>query len=410
MAEYLFRLPDVGEGVAEAEIVSWHVQPGDTVVEDMPLVDVMTDKATVEITSPVEGRVVSVHGAVGEMMPVRGVLIAFEVEGEVEAEQVPAAPPVPPTAPDTDAAAPAPPPPPSPPPPPAAKPAARPPLAAPATRRRARELGIPLEAVPGTGPNGRIRPADLQAYIEGSGVGAGQSGGRRHGVTDVPIIGLRRKIAQRMSEATQRIPHIAYVEECDVTQLEALRAHMNAHRRDGEARLTLLPFLVRALVKVLPDFPHINAHYDDEANVLRQSAPVHVGIATQTPGGLMVPVIRHAEALSVQAIAAEIARLSAAARDGSATREELSGSTITITSLGPLGGIATTPIINHPEVAIVGPNKIVDRVVPDGAFMSVRKMMNLSSSFDHRIVDGHDAARFIQAVKACLEHPALMFI
>lgn len=371
MASYLFRLADIGEGIAEAEIQAWHVKPGDLVRDDQSLVDVMTDKATVEISSPVEGKVIAIHGEIGEMAPVGSVLVEFEV---------------------ADAAEPL--------------PVARPePLAAPATRQHAKEAGVSLEAVTGTGPEGRITPADLESHIA-----AGKAPAARESVAEIPIVGLRRKIAEKMQDAVRRIPHITYVEECDVTELEALRADLNANGKPEQPKLTLLPFLIRAMVRVLPEFPQINARYDDEAGVLQQFSAVHVGIAAQTASGLMVPVLRHAESRDVWNIAAEIARLSAAARDGRASRDELSGSTITITSLGPLGGIATTPIINHPEVAIIGPNKIVERPVVNGGFVSVRKCMNISSSFDHRIVDGHDAARFIQQVKRMLEHPALIFM
>lgn len=409
MGRYLFRLPDVGEGVTEAEIVAWHVKAGDRVREDDNLADVMTDKATVEMTSPVDGTVMAVNGAVGAMAPVGSVLVELEVEGEGNVGEAAEQP-----APEAEPAAE--------PPAPTPKPAVRrqepapgrsdgPPFAAPATRKRAYALGIPLQFVPGTGPGGRILPADLDAFIAAGGVARAPGGaGRRTGGTDKPIIGLRRKIAERMQEAKRRIPHISYVEEVDVTELEALRAAVNEGRSEEQPKLTLLPFLIRALVRVLPEFPQVNALYDDEADVLHMHEGMHVGIATQTPGGLMVPVLRHAEALDVWEIAREIARLSQAARDGSATREELGGSTITITSLGPLGGIATTPVINRPEVAIIGPNRIVERPVVAGQFISVRKLMNISSSFDHRIVDGYDAARFIQAIKRCLEHPALIFM
>lgn len=284
-------------------------------------------------------------------------------------------------------------------------------FAAPATRKRAHELGIPLQFVPGTGPGGRILPGDLDDFIASGGMARAPGGlAQRTGIEDVRIVGLRRKIAERMQEAKRRIPHISYVEEVDVTELEALRADMNAHRAEDQPKLTMLPFLIRALVKALPEFPQINARYDDDEGVLHMHGGVHVGIATQTPAGLMVPVLRHAEAMSLREIAQEIGRLSQAARDGSAKREELSGSTITITSLGPLGGIATTPVINHPEVAIIGPNKIVEKPVVSGQFISVRKVMNISSSFDHRIVDGYDAALFIQALKRQIEHPALIFM
>jgi 2-oxoisovalerate dehydrogenase E2 component (dihydrolipoyl transacylase) len=402
MGRYLFRLPDVGEGVAEAEIVMWHVAVGDTIKEDQSLVDVMTDKATVDMTSPVDGVVKAIHGEIGAMLPVGSVLVELEVEGagnaEVEAAVVEAAPEPVAIEPIVEA--------------PVASPVvAREPLAAPATRRRAQEAGVALHQVPGTGPNGRITRNDLEAYIAGGSAPAKRSSGvARTGVHETRVIGLRRKIAEKMQEAKRRIPHIAYVEEIDVTQLEALRQDLNAHRADGQPKLTLLPFFIRALVRALPDFPQINSRYDDDAGVLHSFEAVHVGIATQTPGGLMVPVVRHAEALDVWGVATELSRLSKVARDGTATREELSGSTITVTSLGTLGGIATTPVINHPEVAIIGPNKIVERPVVDGSFITVRKMMNLSSSFDHRIVDGYDAALFVQRIKRLVEHPALLFM
>ncbi|MCB2015715.1 MAG: 2-oxo acid dehydrogenase subunit E2 [Sphingobium sp.] len=410
MGQYHFRLPDVGEGVAEAEIVVWHVAVGDAIKEDQSLVDVMTDKATVDMTSPVDGVVTAIHGAVGDMMPVGSVLVELEVEGEGEQAEAVSAPAeekveavAQPQPEAVDAQAEAEPTP--------KKDKKRAPLAAPATRARAKEAGVPLTEIAGSGPKGRILRQDLEAHIASLGGGGSASSlVRRTGVQEEKVIGLRRKIAERMQEAKRRIPHIAYVEEVDVTELEALRQDMNAHRKNGEPKLTLLPFLVRALVKVLPDFPHINARYDDDAGVLSKYEGVHVGIATQTPGGLMVPVIRHAEARALNDVASELGRVSAAARDGSASREELSGSTITITSLGPLGGVATTPVINHPEVAIIGPNKIMEKPVVQGSFISVRKVMNISSSFDHRIVDGYDAALFIQALKRLLEHPALIFM
>jgi 2-oxoisovalerate dehydrogenase E2 component (dihydrolipoyl transacylase) len=425
MGRYLFRLPDVGEGVAEAEIVVWHVKLGDAIKEDQSLIDVMTDKATVDMTSPVDGTVTAIHGEIGAMMPVGSVLIELEVDGAGNAEAdvqiaVPSSSPEPgPSA--TDPLPPPEPPQPAPPPPPAARlaitalasrPIGDPPLAAPATRRRAHELGIPLQFVAGTGPGGRITPEDLDAHIA-SGGGAPTDAARyvaRAGVSDTRIIGLRRKIAEKMQEAKRRIPHIAYVEECDLTELESLRADLNAQRDGDRPKLTMLPFLMRALVKALAEFPQVNSRYDDDAGVLRSYEGVHIGIATQTPGGLMVPVVRHAEARDIWDCAREVARVSAAARDGSASRDELSGSTITITSLGPLGGITTTPVINHPEVAIIGPNKLVERPVVQGSFVTVRKMMNLSSSFDHRIVDGYDAASFIQRLKRLVEHPALIFM
>lgn len=434
MGRYLFRLPDVGEGVAEAEIVVWHVKIGDTIKEDQSLVDVMTDKATVDMTSPVDGVVTTLRGAVGDMAPVGSILIELEVEGAgnagAEPEAIaPAATPAPsvraeePVAQDTPLALPVAPPTTKPKPAKvdaAVKPAfaSRTPgtevLAAPATRARAYELGIALQFVAGTGPAGRIMPEDLDAYIASGGTNGKGAGDTRYvardGVSDTKIIGLRRKIAAKMQEAKRRIPHINYVEECDLTELEALRADLNAHRRADQPKLTLLPFLMRALVKAIGDFPQINARFDDDEGILHSFEGVHVGIATQTPGGLIVPVVRHAESRDLWDCARELARVSAAARDGSATRDELSGSTITLTSLGPIGGIVTTPVINHPEVAIIAPNKLVDRPVVSGSFVTVRKMMNLSSSFDHRIVDGWDAAQFVQAMKRLLEHPALIFM
>lgn len=423
MGRYLFRLPDVGEGVAEAEVVCWHVKPGDVIREDHSLVDVMTDKATVDMTSPVDGTVVAIHGEVGQMLPVGSVLVELEVEGagNAVAEESPLPTPEPITvapAPAKTEAAPVA--------VPALPKAAAPgpmafgtrrigdaPLAAPATRKRAYDLGIPLQFVPGTGPAGRIKPDDLEAYIARGGPVATDNDPRyaaRGGETGTRIIGMRRKIAEKMQDTKRRVPHIAYVEECDLTELEALRVELNSQRTDGQPKLTLLPFFLRALVRVLPDFPQINARFDDEGGVLHSFDAIHVGIATQTPTGLMVPVIRHAETRDIWNLAQEVARMSGAARDGTATRDELSGSTITITSLGPLGGIATTPIINHPEVAIIGPNKLVERPVVQGSFISVRKIMNLSSSFDHRIVDGYDAALFVQQFRRLLEHPALIFM
>jgi 2-oxoisovalerate dehydrogenase E2 component (dihydrolipoyl transacylase) len=412
MGLFQFHLPDIGEGVAEAEITVWHVKVGDTVKEDQSLVDVMTDKATVDMTSPVDGVIRTINGEVGAMVPVGSVLVEFDVADGGAPEPVPVAV-LPPVAPDVPRTAPS----------PAVSvpqlgqvaPVLREPLvdrptpgASPSTRRRAKQAGIDLRDIPSEPGSGRITSHDLDAYLaHPPGPGADTRLLARTGVSETRIIGLRRKIAEKMQEAKRRIPHIAYIEEIDVTELEALRQDLNAHKAPEQPKLTILPFLIRALVCALPDFPQINARYDDDAGVLHAHGGVHVGIATQTPGGLMVPVIRHAESRDVWALAAELTRLAAAARDGTALREELSGSTITITSLGPLGGIATTPVINHPEVAIIGPNKIVDRPVVDGSFMTVRKMMNLSSSFDHRIVDGYDAALFVQRLKRFIEHPAL---
>lgn len=422
MAEYVFRTPDVGEGVAEVEIVAWHVKPGETVAEDQPLVDLMTDKATVEITSPVDGRLVSVSGEPGEKAAVGSVLAVLEVGAEAAAEAPPpAAEPARAVEAPRDTAPPAPSPAPAPAPVEAAAPAAAPPpvaraprtapLASPAVRRRAQQLGVRLQFVPATGPAGRVTREDLDRYVAAGETVATPAAAPavRTGVEEVKVIGLRRQIAERMSEAKRRIPHFSYVEEVDVTELERLRGELNAEAAD-RPRLTVLPFIIRAVTRTLPRFPQINATYDDDAGIVRRHAAVHLGLATQTPTGLVVPVLRHAEALDLWAAAAEIARLASACRAGKATREELGGSTITLTSLGPLGGLVTTPVINRPEVAILGPNRIVERPVVVGGQIVVRKMMNLSSSFDHRVVDGWDAAEFIQAIKRLLETPALLFV
>jgi 2-oxoisovalerate dehydrogenase E2 component (dihydrolipoyl transacylase) len=425
MGVYQFKLPDVGEGTAEAEIVAWHVKVGDVVSEDQNLVDVMTDKATVEMTAPVSGKVITLRGEPGEMAPVGSVIVEFEVEGAGNAKAG-AAPAVKASEPAKTAEAPKPkdePKPAAKPAPVAAKPMVEPaiatrvtgskPLASPAVRQRADELGIRLQFVPGTGPAGRISHADLDAYVASGGrASSAKSSGyaQRDGVADVKVIGLRRKIAEKMQESKRRIPHYAYVDEVDMTELEALRQHLNATKKADQPKLNVLPFLMRALVRVLPDYPQINAHFDDEAGIVHRYSPVHIGIATQTANGLIVPVVKHAEARDVWDSAVEVARVATAARDNKATKDELTGSTITITSLGVLGGLVTTPVINHPEVAIIGPNAILDRpVVRDGQIV-VRKMMNLSSSFDHRVVDGYDAAEFIQRVKAMLEHPATLFM
>ena len=420
MGRFVFKLPDVGEGTAEAEIVAWHVRVGDTIHEDQHIVDVMTDKATVEMTSPVAGKIVALHGEPGSMAPVGAPLVEFDVEGagNEKAGNGAAAPAkngkvAPPPAPKLEAEKK---------PAPVAKPAPAPaivprtpgdkPLASPAVRQRAQELGIHLQFVPGSGPAGRISHTDLDAHIARGAPTARAPSAlvERHGEEEIKVIGLRRKIAEKMQESKRRIPHYAYVEEIDMTELEALRVQLNATKRADQPKLTLLPFLMRALVRILPEFPQINARFDDDAGIVHRFAPVHIGIATQTPNGLIVPVVRHAEARDLWDAATEIARLAAATRDGRATREELSGSTITITSLGPLGGVVTTPVINHPEVAIIGPNAIIDRPVVYNGHIAVRKMMNLSSSFDHRVVDGYDAAQFIQRIKALLQHPSLMFM
>jgi 2-oxoisovalerate dehydrogenase E2 component (dihydrolipoyl transacylase) len=399
MGQYFFRLPDIGEGVAEAEITAWHVKPGDQVREDQPLLDVMTDKAAVDMTSPVDGVVVKLHGDVGAMAPVGSVLVEFDVAGEVVA---------PPAGRGTAQNASAGEMKPEKRPPQAAAPVNADPTASPATRRRATEWGIELKDVPGTGPSGRILTEDLERYHTARDKPA--KAAPRHRVEEIPIIGMRRRIAERMVQSKRTIPHFSYVEEFDLTELESLRAELNASRREDQPKLTLLPFFMCALVKLVPEFPDINAHYDEEAGVLKRFAAIHIGIATQTEQGLMVPVVRHAESRDLWDLAQEMGRVTGAARDGSAARDQLSGSTITLTSLGPLGGIAATPIINHPEVAIIGPNKLMERPVIEGAFIARRKLMNLSASFDHRIVDGYDAARFVHQLKRLLEHPALLFL
>ncbi|KJV41280.1 hypothetical protein VH88_09745 [Brevundimonas sp. KM4] len=424
---YVFKLPDVGEGTAEAELVGWHVKVGDAVEEDQIIADIMTDKATVEITSPVAGMVVALYGETGKSVPVGGPLVAFDVEGRGNVSTPVAAPkPAPKPTENATAAsaavstaqrAPSATAPSKPVPALTGRAPGERPSASPAVRNRARDLGIDLTFVPGSGPAGRITHEDLDGFIARGGSqpasapsGGGSTYAKAQGTTEVKIIGLRRKIAEKMAESVRRIPHITYVEEIDMTAVEELRAHLNATKSKDQPKLNVLPFIARAIVVALRDQPQINATYDDDAGVLTQHAPVHLGIAAQTPNGLMVPVVRHAEARDPYDTALEIARVSGAAKDGSAKREELSGSTITITSLGTLGGVVHTPIINHPEVAIVGPNKIAERVVVKDGQMVVRKMMNLSSSFDHRIVDGHDAAVFVQRIKGLLENPATLWM
>ena len=428
MGQHVIKMPDIGEGIAEVELVAWHVKPGDKVVEDQVLADVMTDKANVEIPSPVAGTVVSLGGEVGQVLAVGSELIRIEVEGAGNAAG--ARPSAAAAAPAREAAAP---------PPPAAPPAAKPPalprtgapsvpidapasnddrpIASPALRRRAWELGVDLAGLRGSGLGGRIMQADLDAYIERGGkrsmpaaAVAPAMGQRRDDEQQVRVIGLRRKIAQKMQEAKRRIPHFTYVEELDVTELEALRVRLNERFGAERPRLTLLPFLIRAVVMAVRQFPQVNARFDDEAGVVTRHGAVHVGIATQTDAGLLVPVLRHAEARDLWDSAAEVARLADTARSGRATRDELAGSTITITSLGALGGIVTTPVINHPEVAIVGINRIVERPMMRGGAVVARRMMNLSSSFDHRVVDGMHAAEFVQALRGLLESPGSLFI
>lgn len=431
-----FRLPDVGEGIAEAEIVALHVQVGDIIEEDAALADVMTDKATVEISSPVAGRVIEIAGAVGDQIAIGSTLVVFEVDGESRADSARSTP-------DTRAA----------PPPPALginqptpsvvevdaresadhrdkvgqtgiesspmDPAAGPPgpsasletgqvMASPTVRQRAKHLGIDLRQV-APGAPGRIRHQDLDSYLlyhAGSGY---KPAGATRPDEQVKVIGLRRRIAENMAASKRHIPHFSYVEEIDVTKLEALRSDLNDTRGD-KPKLTVLPLLITAICRALPDYPMINARYDDEAGIVTRSGAVQLGIATQTDAGLMVPVIRNAESQNVWQLAREINRLAQAARSGKATSEELSGSTLTVTSLGTLGGIATTPVINRPEVAIIGPNRIVERPVVSNGSIAIAKLMNLSMSCDHRVVDGWDAASFVQRLKALLETPALLFV
>ena len=451
MGIHAIKMPDIGEGIAEVELVAWHVQVGDMVTEDQILADVMTDKATVEIPSSVAGKVLSLGGVVGQVMAVGSEVIRIEVEGAgnvkegaaaaaTAASATPTAPAVtaasaatvpaaaivaPPAQPEVAA--------------PVAAPAkatnAAPtrregangaitthirqpgdkPIASPSVRRQAWELGIELQFVPGSGPAGRIVQTDLDAYAARAAQGpaasvADQRYAQRNDEQAVPVIGLRRKIAQKMQDAKRRIPHFAYVEEIDVTELDLLRAKLNAKYGKERGRLTVLPFIMRALVLAVREFPQINARFDDDAGVVNRMGAVHLGIAAQSEAGLMVPVVRHAETRDLWSCAAEVSRLAEAVRSGKATREELSGSTITITSLGALGGIVTTPVINHPEVAIVGVNRMVERPMIRNGMVVARQMMNLSSSFDHRVVDGMHAAEFIQLMRGYLETPATLFV
>ena len=415
MSRYVFKLPDLGEGTVSAEVVSWHVKPGETVAEEQVLVEVMTEKAAVEVPSPVSGTVISTSGEPGEMVAVGSELIVLEtgdVMGDAAQGESPAGPARAPgagTRSDQSAAAS---------PLPFALPEAVPPpaqgrvMTSPANRRRAHEAGVDLARVQGSGPQGRILRQDLEAHIARGAprVGRGEDVGEEPEREEIKVIGVRRLIAQRMSESKRNIPHFSYVEEVDVTELEALRRHLNSRLAAGEPALTYLPFLVVALVRVVRDFPQCNAHYVAERGVIIRHRAVHVGVATQTGEGLKVPVVRDAQHRSLWEIAAEMRRVTEAARINKATREELGGSTITLTSLGKLGGIVSTPIINAPEVAIIGVNRAVDRPVVYQGAVSVRRMMNLSSSFDHRFVDGYDAAAMIQALKERLEHPATIFM
>ncbi|MBJ7499095.1 MAG: 2-oxo acid dehydrogenase subunit E2 [Sphingopyxis sp.] len=418
MARYSFRLPDIGEGIAEAEIVAWHVKIGERVEEDAQLADMMTDKATVEMESPVSGIVVELAGEVGDLIPIGSTLAVIETDGDAEAPpadtraeqevvaETPGAEEI--SVAEVAATVAAPAPAPAPAPVPAAAEHSRAVLASPAVRARAKDLGVDLSQVQAEGD--RIRHADLDAFLRYSGGQGYHAPGASRARADEPIkiIGMRRKIAENMAASKRAIPHFTYVEEMDVTALEEMRADLNANR-GGRPKLTMLPFLIVAICRTIPQFPMINARYDDEGGVVTRYGAVHLGMATQTDAGLMVPVIRDAQDKNVWQLASEITRLAEAARTGKAKVEELTGGTLTVTSLGPLGGIATTPVINRPEVAIIGPNKIVERPVFDGDEIRRAKLMNLSISCDHRVVDGWDAASYVQALKKLIETPVLLF-
>jgi len=435
MSKYIFNLPDIGEGIAEAEIVKWHIKVGDVVAEDDQLADVMTDKATVEMEAPVSGTITAIAGEEGDILSIGSMLVEIEVEGDVDLEELeeleasdgnsdkpePAAEKsvqdteikeekpkesapsevqkeseVSPAT-DTEKME--------------AKPSdegRQKVLATPAVRKRAADLGVDLSQVKAQGDH--IRHSDLDAYLNyGSGQGYRPSGGSQKRADEaIKVIGMRRKIAQNMAESKRNIPHFSYVDEIDMTEIEDMRADLNSNR-GNRPKLTILPLIIAAICKSLPDFPMLNATFDDEAGVVTRHGAVHLGMATQTDQGLMVPVLKNAQDMNIWQLASEISRLSASARDGSAKAADLSGSTLTLTSLGPLGGIATTPVINRPEVAIIGPNKIVERPVIIDGEIHARKLMNLSISCDHRVVDGYDAASYVQALKHFLETPVLLF-
>ncbi|MBL4612335.1 MAG: 2-oxo acid dehydrogenase subunit E2 [Emcibacter sp.] len=423
MGQYNFKLPDLGEGIVEAEVVAVHVKVGDMVTEDQPLIDMMTDKATVEIPSPVDGKILAINGNPGEMIAVGSAMVVFEVDGAGNAEDDPVAETPAPVEPVKEAspvkAAPA-------------KPAPAPvvasapakvnipaisgasndtPLASPAVRRRALEEDIDLNRVPGSGPAGRISHRDVDDFIAAGGRISSPGKQKRTAIEEIPVIGIRRKIAERMELSKRSIPHYSYVEEVDVTEVEKLRVFLNANRTEDQPKLSILPFIMMATLKGLEKFPECNSHYVPEHSLVRRFSGVHLGIASQTPSGLMVPVVSHAETRDIWDMATEMMRVSSAARAGKATREELSGSTVTITSLGKIGGIVTTPVINYPEVCIIGVNKIVPRpMVIKETDIQIRQMMNLSSSFDHRVVDGYVAAELIQFIKGALEQPATLFM
>jgi 2-oxoisovalerate dehydrogenase E2 component (dihydrolipoyl transacylase) len=425
MGTFEFKLPDIGEGVVEGEIVEWMVAVGDVVKEDDPILSVMTDKATVEIPAPCDGTVTSMVGEAGDIIPVGGVCIVFDVEGDGNASEAappveekpapveektvetPPAPELPPVAAPSAPAAAA----------PVARAAGTKALASPAVRQRARAANVDLQLVAGSGPAGRISHADLDRHIAGGAASASSSmpvGGvakvARNGTEDIKVIGLRRKIADGMMSSYSTIPHFSYFEEVDVTELEALRQHLNATRPEGAPKLTYLPFIMQALVKALAQRPECNALYDDDAGVVTRHQAINLGIATQTDRGLYVPVVKHVEAMDIWQSAAEMSRVTQATREGKAGVDDLSGSTFTITSLGRLGGLGATPIINKPEVGILGVHNATDRAVVRNGNIVVRRIMNLSSSWDHRVVDGHDGASLVQLVKSYLEHPATIFM
>ncbi len=393
MSRYVFKLPDLGEGTVESEIGAWLVKPGDRITEEQPMVEMMTDKAAVEVPAPASGVVVSLAGQPGDRIAVGAELIVIETSApDVAAAAATAAAPAAARAMVAAVSTPG---------------ASGRVLTSPAVRRRAQESGVDLVGIAGSGPGGRILQADLESALSAPACGVAPAVGATQ---EIPVIGVRRVIAERMSAAAREIPHFAYVEEVDVTELESLRTHLNGRRAAGEPALTYLPFIVAALSRVLREFPQCNAHYDAARQLIVRHAAVHIGVATQTPEGLKVPVVRDAQGLPLPELAAALRRAAERARSGQATRAELGGSTLTITSLGRLGGIASTPIINAPEVAIIGVNKAVERpVVRQGAIVP-RLVLNLSSSFDHRFVDGHDAAAMIQALKERLEHPATIFM
>ena len=425
MGNFVFKLPDIGEGVVEGEVVQWHVSVGDLVSEDDPIVDVMTDKATVTIPSPVSGVISSLSGDVGDMIAVGSSLMEIDSEGEGGSpsaedtdEQEPVSDSDPPKAPEPAPAPKAPEPAPAP-----KAPEYAPSeiqshtgrvLASPAVRKRARENDVDLSNVRGSGPAGRIRHADLDAFIAAGGAVSGAPpmaySLKRTEVTPVKVVGLRRKISEQMSLSKSRIPHFSYFEEVDITELENLRQILNSTRDETQPKLTYLPFIMIALAKIMPDHPECNAHFDDEAGVVNRNAAVNLGIATQTDRGLYVPVVKHVESMDIWKTASEMQRVSGSARDGSASLDELTGSTFTITSLGREGGLGATPIINHPEVAILGVHKAREMPVARNGAIVIRRIMNLSSAFDHRVVDGADGASLIQHLKRMLENPALIFM